>query len=57
MNATLKETAMPRASTTPRNVGPFWQRQGNWEHFEVLVMIQCKKMGHLALRELVDLHF
>jgi hypothetical protein len=39
-----------------RNVGPSRQQQGNWEHFEVLIMIQCKKMKRLAFKELANPH-
>ncbi len=55
-NATLGKIAMSRTSTMPRNVGPSRQQQGNWEHFEVLIMIQCKKMKRLAFKELANPH-
>ncbi len=33
---------------------PSCQRQGNWEQAELVTFIQCKKVGHIALKHLID---
>jgi hypothetical protein len=45
------------ATATPKiNAKPWHQRQGDWEHSKVLSLIQCKKLEHIATKELVKLH-
>jgi hypothetical protein len=39
------------------NAKPWNQRQGDWEHSKVLSLIQCKKLKHIATKELLKLHF
>jgi hypothetical protein len=50
-------SAMARKIVTPQialniNEKPS-QQQGNWEHFEILSLIQCKRLEHHALKELI----
>jgi len=48
---------MLRATTIPKiNAKPWHQRHGDWEHSKVLSLIQCKKVEHIATKELVKLH-
>ncbi len=45
------------ATTTPNiNVKRWHQRQGDWEHSTILSIIQCKKLEHIATKELAKLH-
>jgi hypothetical protein len=35
-------------------IGSICQRQGNWDHVEVLAFIKCRKQEHVNFKPLVD---
>jgi len=52
--------AMPRKIVTLQivlniNDKPSEQQEGNWEHFEILSLIRCKRLEHRALKELINI--
>jgi len=54
--------AMPRKIVAQQiapniNDKPSQQQQGNWEHFEILSLIRCKRLEHHALKELINICF